>query len=114
MDKDEEKVDYKYNLKEYFNLVRRYKFVFVILLLAVLILEASYVVDRLLFKIIIDKGTEFTSNEITSNIYTQVLILVAITFIFILIIRSFLNFTKLHLMNNVEMEMITDLKRKYF
>jgi len=73
-------VDTKYNLKLYFGLVKRYKWLAVVILFLIFLKEASRFVDKYLFKIIIDKGTEFVSGVIAKPELVDVLIIVALVF----------------------------------
>jgi len=44
--KEEEKIDFKYNTKEYLGYLLKYKGVIALIVLLVIILESSYVLDK--------------------------------------------------------------------
>ena len=54
-------IDFKHNFKEYWSFLSKYKVQFYVLLLIVFLMSATYVVDKYLFKELIDRGTEFAS-----------------------------------------------------
>jgi ATP-binding cassette, subfamily B, heavy metal transporter len=114
MDETPERIDYKYNLKVYFELLKKYKWVFIFLLVIVLIVEASYVADRFLFKVIIDNGTEYTAGTLGREAFVQILILVAIIYAGLILIKAFGKWFMLNSVNKLESEIITDTKIKFF
>ena len=112
--KNIEKVDFKYNLSIYFSLLKNYKNLFSILLFITLILEASYVADRFLFKIIIDNGAEYLARNLEINAFLKILINIAFVYIGIIIIRYIGKWLYLHVINRLDANLILDLKRKFF
>ena len=112
--KKTEEIDFKYNFKTYLSFLTKYKFTAIIILLMVLGYEVTYTIDKFLFKTIIDKGTGYLNKTVDVNSFVKILIIIVIIYISILIFRTIFNFLKLHLINRLEMNMITDLKRKYF
>ena len=60
--KDGETIEWKYNFSVYWSFLKKYKFLFVFILFLVLSVEALFVVDKFLLKLIIDNGTEFTES----------------------------------------------------
>ncbi len=112
--KVKEKIDFKYNLSIYFGLLKKYKAIFIWILIVGLLLEAAKTVDKFLFKIIIDNGTEFVSEIITKNVFVQILIWVAIVYGILIITKTIFKWLHLHLINRLDANMILDLKRKFF
>jgi len=107
-------IHFKKNLKEYWSFISKYKWIALLLLFFGLLIELMRVVDKFLFKIIIDKGTEFTEGNLLRPEYIQILLVIAAIFIGVTIFRTILNFYNLHIMNRLFMATITDLKRKYY
>ena len=112
--KVKEKINFKYNLSVYFNLLGKYKAAFFWVLVVGLLLEASKTVDKYLFKTIIDNGTEFVAGTITKNTFIQVLVLVAIVYLTLITINFIFKWLHLHLINRLDANLILDLKRKFF
>jgi len=108
------KIDFKYNLKLYFNLLNKYKYLFWGLLAVSLIVQATSVADKFLFKIIIDNGTEFASGNLLVDKFIQIAIIIGFIYASIIILRSIGKWFHLHMMNILERRATTDLKRKFF
>jgi len=112
--KFKEKIDFKYNLSVYWSFLRKYKWIFVFLIFLTLIASATYVVDKFLFKVIIDKGTEFSSGLISRSELVSILITLLIIYLVALAVRTILRFVNLHLLIRLTGKMVVDLKRKFF
>jgi len=108
------KIDYKYNLKEYFSFVKKYKWLLVSILVLSFILEVLKASDRFLFKIIVDKGTEFVAGNLQKSPFTITLIIVGTVFVSVILIRSIISWNFLGLLNKLTANVTLDLKRKYF
>lgn len=109
-----EKIEFRFNMKEYLRLIRKYKWKIVLLLFFSLIVEASYIADKYLFKIITDKGTAFAGKELLANAFIKILVLVAVTYGIVVLVRSISKWVFIHFINTIENSAITDLKRHYF
>lgn len=108
------KIDFKYNLKEYFKVVAKYKFLFIILSLSVILTEILFVADKFLYKRIIDDGENFVSGILPQPVFLKTLTIIAIIFIVIVILRSLGNWARAHLLAVIEPKLIKDVKEKYF
>ena len=108
------KIDFKYNLRLYFSYLKNYKFLFLLVLAIILITESTYVFDKLLFKVIVDKGTEFSSGIIASNELVRIFLFVGGIFIILGILKAVLKFAELNYVNILESNLIADIKRKFF
>src|SRR3989344_3644324 len=113
MDK-KEKVDFKYNLKIYFSIFKNYKSHAFWLILVLLIIEILSFLDKYLFKVVIDNGTSYIENAITINAFTKILITITVIFISAVILRGFLRWGQIHLINVLDSNLIVDLKKKFF
>ena len=109
-----ERIDFKYNLKIYFEMLSKYKVLFLVLLGIVLIIEASNVADRFLFKIIIDKGTEYGAKTLSSDMLMQALAIVAIIYISVILVRTIGKWMMYKYLNKLEVDLITDTKMRFF
>jgi len=114
MPEQPEKIDFKYNLKIYFGMLKKYKWYMLLLLATVLFVEASYVTDKFLFKLIIDNGADFTSKIMPRDQYVNILLFVAAAFISLVIFRSVMKWVHFHLINFIESGLIQDLKIRFF
>ena len=111
---EKSKVDIKNNVKTYYNFVKKYKWYFISVAFFVLIAELVGLGDRYLFKIIIDKGTEYANNSLALPVFASILISVALTFGSLLVIKIIARWLRMHLINILEASMIYSLKRKFF
>jgi len=107
-------IDFKFNLKLYFNLLKKYWVLGVVILLVILIYEALLLVDKYLFKEIIDNGTSFVSGGLARPEFIVILVTVAIIFASAIAGRSILKWLKIHLINNLDSRLMRDLKLKFF
>lgn len=112
--KGKKEIDFRYNLSLYFSFLKKYKGLCIGLLLIILLIESASIVDKFLFKIIIDKGTEFSSQAVSLEALMGILLAVALIYIAAVIIKATLKFLYLHYINILEADMIVDLKRKFF
>lgn len=111
---EKEKIDFKYNIKTYFGFLKKYKAILIGILIVVLIAEIIHVADKFLFKIVIDKGTEYSAGILELSAFTNILLIIALIFAGMFITRAIMNFLSLHLINLVESKLIQDLKLRYF
>jgi len=110
--KRKEKINFRSNLRMYHEFLKKYNPIFFVLLLIIFLGEASYLVDKFLFKIIVDRGTEFASNAIASDEYARILSIVAVIFLALLAFKALNKWFQLHFVNILESRMILDLKKK--
>ncbi len=111
---NKEKIDFRYNLKVYFEFLKRYKLLFFALISVVFILEIVHILDRLLFKIIVDKGTEYVSGGITSETYIGVLLIIATIFVSTVAVKVAGKWLNIHFVNKIDAGLMRDLKQKFF
>ncbi len=114
MAKDEEKIDFRYNFGMYWGLVKKYRVLIAGLLFSILLLQATYVSDKFLFKIIIDKGTAFVNNELARPEYAHTLLIIGIAFAGIVALQAVLKWFHIHMVNHLDAGLIFDLKKKLF
>ncbi|MDO8516717.1 MAG: ABC transporter ATP-binding protein [Nanoarchaeota archaeon] len=114
MEEEKKKTDFKYNFKTFWSLLRKYKWQFFALLFIILIVEALAIADKFLFKILVDKGAEFEKGTLLSSGFTDILIILAGVFILALIIKSLLKWIELQFINNLDSNLVLDLKKRFF
>lgn len=108
------KIDFKYDLGIYWGFMKKYKFLIAAILFAILVSSFSQVLNKYLFKIIVDKGTEFSSGTLASADLVHVLIIVALVFAGASIVSTVVSLLQIHWINRIESNMIADLKRRFF
>jgi len=109
-----QKIDFKHNLKEYWSILERHKWKFFLILFITAIVEILLVIDRFLFKIIIDNGEKFLAGSLLRNAFVKILIIVAVVFLAIVVLRSIGQWLKVHLSIVLATTMVKELKSKYF
>ncbi|MGV8141029.1 MAG: ABC transporter ATP-binding protein [Candidatus Woesearchaeota archaeon] len=111
---DPDRIDFQYNLKIYFGMLKKYKMLFIFLLLIVLIVEATYVADRFLFKVIVDRGTEYGAGTLSVEGLIHIMSIVAIIYASIVLVKSSGKWLMLRSVNKLESNLITDVKIRFF
>jgi ATP-binding cassette subfamily B protein len=112
--KNHKEIDYKYNLTVYFNLLKNYKLLFFSVLFVIFLVEVGSLIDKYLFKIVLDKGADFLNQHLSESQFINLLILLSGIFLAIITIRSIAKWLYIHLLNNLESNLMADLKRKFF
>jgi ATP-binding cassette, subfamily B, heavy metal transporter len=112
--KEKWEIDFSYNFKVYWGFLKKYWLLIIIILLAILVIEAALLVDKFLFKAIVDKGTDFLAGKLARADYVKILMTIAIIYLAVVIFRSILKWVKLHMINILETKLMADLKRKFF
>ena len=107
-------ISYRYNLSEYLRFLKSYKWLFIGLMIISFLLEASHIVDKFFFKIIIDRGTEFVAGTLLSSVFVRILLVIGISFISLIVFKFIVHWLYIHMINHLESGLIVDLKRKYF
>jgi len=114
MRSSKEKIDFKYNLKIYFELLKKHKWVFILLVFFILLIEASEVVIPYLFKIVTDNATEFISGALAKNAFIEILMGILVAYIVLLLIKSVFEWLHIHMVNILDSNLMMDLKRRFF
>lgn len=114
MRSSKEKIDFKYNLKIYFELLKKHKWVFILLVFFILLIEASEVVIPYLFKIVTDNATEFISGALAKNAFIGILMSILVAYIVLLLIKSVFEWLHIHMVNILDSNLMMDLKRRFF
>lgn len=109
-----EHIDFKYNMQVYWSFIKKYKKLLVVITVLALLIEASYMADKFIFKIIIDGGTEYVNKDISLERYGQILLAVAVAFFTYGILRVVFKWFYLHHINRLSAYLILDLKQRFF
>jgi ATP-binding cassette, subfamily B, heavy metal transporter len=107
-------ISFKKNFKIYLEFLSKYKWIAIFILFLVLIQESKFLLDKYLFKIIIDKGSEFSAQTLTADAFLNSLMTIGIVFVSASVFLLFVNYIREHLFVRMEVKMIYDLKQKFF
>lgn len=113
-DKKEYKIDFKYNFGIYWEIMKKSKMLIGGVLLLLLFNEIFNIGEKFLFKLVIDKGTEFTSGNLALASFIKYGLIIAAVFISIEATKVFSAWFQHSGINKIETDAIFDLKRKYF
>jgi len=114
MAKIDEKINFRYNIREYWTFLKEDKPLFFGLLFLSLVLSILFVADKYLFKIIIDDGGEFIAGNLASSVFVETLIILALVFVAIVLVRTLGTWLRFHLAVRLDAKLISDLKKRYF
>ncbi len=107
-------VDFKYNWKIYLSFLKNYKWLFVFLIFLLLINESLGLIQNLLFKKIVDNGTEYGAKNITLEVFTAILLSIAFVYLVSTLIKVIVKWVTSHFQNKLEGNLIKDLKERFF
>jgi len=108
------KIDYKKNLKVYVELAKKYKWYFAIVIFFVLIVESIRLLEKFLFKIVIDEGEGFISGKVLLDSLVFVLLIVAIVFVSSIVVKLIFRWVQESLINRLDAHLMYDLKVRFF
>jgi ATP-binding cassette subfamily B protein len=114
MESGNEKVDYKYNMREFWGFLSNHKVLFFSLLFFASFGEAKNIFDKYIFKIIVDEGTKFSTGEIVLDVLLKSLLFFGILYVGVSLLNIVNNWFKAHFLNALSAKIIFDLKQKYF
>jgi len=112
--KNKYKIDFKYNLSLFWSFLRKYNLIWITLLFLVLLIEGKQILDKFLFKVIIDNGTEFVAGNLAREIFINVLLVVGGVFLGLVVLNAIVKWFAGHLLFKLEARLIRDLKFKFF
>jgi ATP-binding cassette subfamily B protein len=107
-------IDFKYNFKLYWEFVRKYKLVIGLVLLLIFFFQAFHVIERYLFKILTDRGADFLAENLSKDLFVNVLLVLAAVFLSLLVIQVIFRWVWLSLINKFESSAMLDLKKRMF
>jgi ABC-type multidrug transport system fused ATPase/permease subunit len=107
-------LEFKRNLSIYLSFVKNYKLIVISLLIVILSVEVMFLIEKYLFKLLIDRGTEFTADILTRAAFIDSIITLALIFLSITLFGLILYWFRPTLINKLEVNIIADMKRKFF
>lgn len=108
------KIDFKYNLGIFWSFLRNYKLLAALTILVVMLQQGKNVLDKYLFKVLIDNGTNFVSKIITQEVLFNIVLIVFLVFLAVSLLNVFFNWILIHLNNKLDSRLILDLKNRFF
>lgn len=108
------KIKFKRNLREYWELIRNYKKLFIFLFIISLMLSIFSIIDKFLFKRIVDDSEKFLSGALAYNNFTNTLFIISLIFISVMLIKTILKWFISHFLIKLDANLIINLKEKYF
>lgn len=112
--KSSREIDFKYNLSLYSSFLNKHRPLFFLILVIILIIESFYLITQYLFKIVIDRGTEFAAGSLARDAFITILLVVLVIYLVKIVITSILKFFHIHSINRLDSKLIADLKRRFF
>ncbi len=107
-------IDYKNNIKEYWNLIKKYKYLALVLIILVIFGESIVIGEKYLFKGLIENIEKFVSLQIIQSELLHALIIIGIIFILLVIIDAVNEWSQFKLIAKLDTSVNADIKRKYF
>jgi ATP-binding cassette, subfamily B, heavy metal transporter len=107
-------IDFQKILKNYVKLGGKYKKYYIATTLVVLLVSLMDFLEKYIFKELIDQGTNFYNGTITSHVFVEIIIWLAIIFTISWIVRATAGWVRFHLVNTLDSKMILDLKQWFF
>lgn len=108
------KIDYKKNLKTYWNFIKQQKFMFTITVVTIILANILNLGDKLIFKYLIDNATEFSSNLISLEFFMSTILTLGVVYLGIVITRSILSYISLKSLALLDSNLMLKIKEKYF
>jgi len=107
-------INFKYNLKVYWDIIKDYKVLLIFTLITALLIESSVIIESFIFKEIIDRGTSYSNSLISSEVFISFLLICLIIYIILIISQAIFRWLSIHYLNVLDVNSILDLKQKFF
>lgn len=107
-------IDVRYNLSEYWNLLRKYKGMVFWMMFILVVIEIFQVVPKFLFKAIVDNGTLFAGGDMGVSELSFILLVIAGIYIGANILQITFFWFRSLVLSNLETNIMKDLKNRYF
>jgi len=111
---EEKKIDWRYNLSEYWGALGKYRGMMSVLIFVVVIIELMQLVPKFLFKEVVDKGTLFFFFCLGLEEISFIFLTVGFIYFSSSMIQVISVWCRSHFLARIETRMMADLKIKYF
>ena len=108
------KVKFWENMKNYFELLSKYKVLAFSGLVVITFIQLALVAEKFLFKEVIDNGEKFISGVMSQVDFVDSLIILLIIFAGILIVRVVGAWYRIYFINRLDSNLMRDIKTKFF
>ncbi len=112
--KKKTKADFRYNLNVYWSFLRNYKGLFFLGVFIALLNEVLHLTEKILFKYIVDKGNAYGDKAITIEVFTTILLWIAVVYVGAIVIKAGVKWLSIHLLNRLDGNLIKDVKQHFF
>ncbi|MBS3162464.1 ABC transporter ATP-binding protein [Candidatus Woesearchaeota archaeon] len=112
--KKRREINFKYNFKVYWEIVRDYKALLIFTLITALLIEFASIIESYIFKEIIDRSTNYTSALISYESLISFFLICAVIFVITALSQAIFRWLSLHYINLLDANSILDLKQKFF
>ncbi|MAG40114.1 hypothetical protein CMI41_04050 [Candidatus Pacearchaeota archaeon] len=113
-DRYNRKVNYRYVLSEYWKFARKHKFKLFLALFLVVVFQGLALVDKFIFKVIIDRGTEYSSGIIALDIFLETLLVLFVIYVSLELLRIVTDVVRIHFQGKMVARIVEDIKNTYF
>ena len=110
---EETKINYKATLKKYLSYIWDFKFVFLMLIFTVFLLEILSVIPNFLFKSLIDNGTLFSNNILGRAEFVHILLIIFSTFLVTRLFLVVMFYIRAKYLAIVEAKIVFNLKNHF-
>ncbi|MBT4111034.1 ABC transporter ATP-binding protein [Candidatus Woesearchaeota archaeon] len=109
-----QEIDLKHNLKTLWGFVSKYKLILFSIIGLMFVNEGVVFLDNFIFKYLVDKGTLFTNNELSAELFAKVIIGSVLVYLGLKVIDAVLWYFMIHFTNRLESKMMSDIEKKSF
>ncbi|MEK6825531.1 MAG: ABC transporter ATP-binding protein [Nanoarchaeota archaeon] len=114
MKRKKEKISFWKTFQLYWQVARPYTPLFIFAAFLVTIMSITHVIEKFLFKIIIDNGETYTAGTLDASVLSKILFIVGAVYLGSVMINTFCHWLKIHIVNRLDGRLIYDLKKKFF
>ncbi len=109
-----EKINFKRNIRVYVSFLKKHRWSVAIMLFLIVIVELSFIADKLILKRVIDDATLFSSGDLQKDPFKAILIISAVSYLLVVLTRSVSKWFQMHILNRIEVNSIKDMKNRFF
>jgi len=109
-----EKPNLKYTLKVFWGFVKKYQWVFYLIVLFMFLNELVHFFDNFLFKYLVDKSTLFSQGTLDATLFTKLIITALIVYLAVKLFGALLWFYTFKFVNKLEASVMNDIEKRSF
>ncbi len=112
--REKEKIKFRRNFAEYYSFLKKYKPVFILILVSILVVELTRLAPKYLFKIVIDEGSSFAAGNLIRSEFVEILLIILGIYVGLGLFEVIFVWLRVHLLAVLDSKVVLDIKRKYF